>query len=56
MTASRFWVGVEFMPASFVQAAASHPRPILCGQIAEVAAMTMVGNVLLNLDELINKP
>ena len=39
MTASRFWVGVEFMPASFVQAAASHPRPILCGQIAEAAAM-----------------
>ena len=24
--------------------------------VAEVAAMTMVGNVLLNLDELINKP
>ena len=39
MTASRFWVGVEFMPASVVQAAASHPRPILCGQIAEAAAM-----------------
>ena len=39
MTASRFWIGVEFMPASFVQAAASHPRPILCGQIAEAAAM-----------------
>ncbi len=39
MTASRFWVGIEFMPASFVQAAASHPRPILCGQIAEAAAM-----------------
>ena len=38
MTASRFWVGVEFMPASFVQAAASHPRPILCGQIADAAA------------------
>ena len=39
MTASRFWVGVEFMPASVVQAAASHPRPILCGQIAKAAAM-----------------
>ena len=39
MTASRFWVGVEFMPDSVVQAAASHPRPIFCGQIAEAAAI-----------------
>ena len=39
MTASRFWVGVEFMPASVVQAAASHPRPIFCGQLADAAAM-----------------
>ena len=39
MTASRFWVGVEFMPASVVQATASHPRPIFCGQLAEAAAM-----------------
>ena len=38
MTASRFWIGVEFMPASVVRAAASHPRPILCGQIAEAVA------------------
>jgi hypothetical protein len=27
------------MPASVMQAAASHPRPILCGQLAEAAAM-----------------
>lgn len=39
MTASRVWVGVEFMPDSVVQAAASHPRPIFCGQIAEAAAI-----------------
>ena len=38
MTASRFWVGVEFMPASVVQAAASHPRPIFCGQLGDAAA------------------
>ena len=38
MTASRFWVGVEFMPASVMQIAASHPRPIFCGQLADVAA------------------
>ena len=38
MTASRFWVGVEFMPASVVQAAASHPRPIFCGQLDDAAA------------------
>ena len=38
MTASRFWVGVEFMPASVIQVAASHPRPILCGQLADAAA------------------
>jgi hypothetical protein len=39
VTASRFWVGVEFIPASVVQAAASHPRPIFCGQLADAAAM-----------------
>ena len=38
MTASRFWVGVEFMPASVIQVAASHPRPIFCGQLADAAA------------------
>ena len=38
MTASRFWVGVEFMPASVMQDAASHPRPIFCGQLADSAA------------------
>ena len=42
MTASRFWVGVEFMPASVVQAAASHPRPIFCGQLDDAAATRLV--------------
>ena len=39
MTASHFWIGVECMPASVVQDAASHPRPILCGNLAEAADM-----------------
>ena len=37
MTASHFWIGVEYMPASVVQDAASHPRPILCGNLADAA-------------------
>ena len=40
MTASRFWIGVECMPASVLMNAASHPRPIFCGDLADVAAMT----------------
>ena len=39
MTASQFWIGVECMPASVVQDAASHPRPILCGDLADAADM-----------------
>ena len=39
MTASHFWIGVECMPASVVQDAASHPRPILCGNLADAADM-----------------
>ena len=39
MTASHFWIGVEYMPASVVQDAASHPRPILCGNLADAADM-----------------
>jgi len=37
VTASHFWIGVECMPASVVQDAASHPRPILCGNLADAA-------------------
>ena len=37
MTASHFWIGVECMPASVVRDAASHPRPILCGNLADAA-------------------
>ena len=40
MTASRFWIGVECMPASVLLKAASHSRPIFCGDLADVAAMT----------------
>lgn len=40
MTASRFWIGVECMPASVLLNAASHSRPIFCGDLADVAAMT----------------
>jgi len=39
VTASHFWIGVECMPASVVQDAASHPRPILCGDLAHAAAL-----------------
>ena len=39
MTASRFWIGVECMPASVVQAAESYPRPILCGDLTDAAAV-----------------
>ena len=39
MTASHFWIGVECMPASVVRDAASHPRPILCGNLADAADM-----------------
>ena len=38
VTASGFWIGVEFMPASVLQEAASHPRPILCGHLANAVA------------------
>ena len=38
VTASGFWIGVEFMPASVLQEAASHPRPILCGHLANALA------------------
>ena len=40
MTASRFWIGVECMPASVLLNAASHPRPIFCGDLVDLAAMT----------------
>ena len=47
MTASHFWIGVECMPASVVQGAASHPRPILCGNLADAADMrSALGNSL----------
>jgi len=39
VSASHFWIGVECMPASVVQDAASHPRPILCGDLAHAAAL-----------------
>ena len=39
MTASRFWIGVECMPVSVLQDAASHPRPILCGDLADAAVV-----------------
>jgi len=39
VTASRFWIGVEFMPASVLQEVALHPRPILCGHLADAVAM-----------------
>ena len=39
MTPSRFWIGVECMPASILLDAASHPRPILCGDLADAAAV-----------------
>ena len=39
MTACRFWVGVECMPVSVLQDAAAHPRPIFCGDLADVAAV-----------------
>ena len=47
VTASRFWIGVELMPASVLQDAASHPRPILCGDLSGAAEMrTALGNRL----------
>lgn len=47
MTGSHFWIGVECMPASVVQDAASHPRPILCGNLTDVADMrSAFGNSL----------
>ena len=47
MTASRFWIGVELMPASVLQDAASHPRPMLCGDLRGAAKMrTALGNRL----------
>ena len=47
MTASRFWIGVELMPASVLQDAASHQRPILCGDLSGAAEMrTALGNRL----------
>ena len=39
MAASRFWIGVESMPPQVLQMAAAHPRPILCGQIADSRAL-----------------
>jgi hypothetical protein len=39
VTASRFWIGVECMPVSVLQDAASHPRPILCGDLADAVAL-----------------
>ena len=39
MTASRFWIGVEFMPVSILRTAALHPRPIFCGHLANASAM-----------------
>lgn len=45
MTASRFWIGVEYMPTSVLQDVASHPRPILCGDLAGAADMrSALGN------------
>ena len=38
MTASRFWMGVECMPVTVLKDAASHARPILCGDLADAAA------------------
>ena len=38
MTASRFWIGVECMPVAVLKDAASHARPILCGDLADAAA------------------
>ena len=47
MTPSRFWIGVELMPASVLQDAASHPRPILCGDLSGAAEMrAALGNSL----------
>ncbi len=47
MTASRFWIGVELMPASVLRDAASHPRPNLCGDLSGAAKMrTALGNSL----------
>ena len=47
MTASHFWIGLECMPASVVQDIASHPRPILCGNLGEAADMrSALGNNL----------
>ena len=39
MTASRFWIGVDCTPVSVLQDAASHPRPILCGDLADAAVV-----------------
>ena len=37
MTASHFWIGVEYMRALVMQDVASYPRPILCGNLADAA-------------------
>ena len=39
MTASRFWPSVGCMLVTVLQNAASHPRPILCGDLADAAAV-----------------
>lgn len=39
MTASRFWIGVEFMPEWVLRDVASHPRPILCGHLADAVGI-----------------
>ena len=47
MTASHFWIGVECMSASVLRDAASHPRPILCGDLAHAVDMrAALGNSL----------
>ena len=47
MTVSYFWIGVECMPASVVQDAALHPRPILCGDLSGAAEVrSALGNSL----------
>ena len=42
LAASRFWIGVESMPPQVLQMAVAHPRPILCGQIADLTALRAV--------------
>ena len=39
MTVNRFWISVQSMPVSVSLDAAPHPRQILCGELADVAAV-----------------